>query len=281
MNAVSAEPDDVRIRVAAPADTERLRAIAAAAKGSWGYDPRLVKEWASSLDVHSVAENRREVYVAEVDGRAVAWMALLSGGVVAILDDLWVDPAWARRKIGSRLFQVATERAHARGFRGLEWEAEPRAVGFYEKMGGQYLRDSRPGVWGRTNPVMGLNLPSVADSAQLDNRSRWSTSINRHDSRIVPDELHRQPRGQLACVYRPSTSISASSTARSSCASSRPAERPSLPGSTTVACSASTRVSWPPSVIVGRKLAARALIDVGVTRTVLRSRNSSACTTTA
>ncbi len=81
--------------------------------------------------------------------------------------------------------------------------------------------------------------------------------------------------------YRPRTSISASSTARSSCASSRPADRPSLCGSTTVVCSTSTRVSSPPSVIVGRKLAARALVEVGDTSRVLRPRSSSACTTTA
>ena len=38
----------------------------------------------------------------------------------------------------------------------LELEAEPHAVGFYEKMGARYLRDSEPGAWGRVNPVMGI-----------------------------------------------------------------------------------------------------------------------------
>jgi hypothetical protein len=40
----------------------------------------------------------------------------------------------------------------------MEWEAEQHAVGFYEKMGGRYLRNTEPGVWGRTNPVMGAEL---------------------------------------------------------------------------------------------------------------------------
>ena len=74
---------------------------------------------------------------------------------------------------------------------------------------------------------------------------------------------------------------SASSTERSSLASSRPADRPRRCGSTTVVCSTRTRVSCRSTTIVGRKLAGRALVDVGATSVVLRSRNSSACTITA
>ena len=40
----------------------------------------------------------------------------------------------------------------------LEWEAEPQAVGFYEQLGGRYLRDSEPSVWGRVIPVLGVDL---------------------------------------------------------------------------------------------------------------------------
>ena len=64
--------------------------------------------------------------------------------------------------------------------------------------------------------------------------------------------------------------MSASSTARSSAASRRPADRPSRWGSTTVVCSTRTRVCCCSSVMVGRKLAGRALVEVGATRTVLR-----------
>ncbi len=58
----------------------------------------------------------------------------------------------------------------------------------------------------------------------------------------------------------------ASSTDRSSLGSRRPVERPSRRGSTTVVCSTSTRVCWPSSVIVGRKVAGLALVVVGEVR---------------
>jgi hypothetical protein len=81
--------------------------------------------------------------------------------------------------------------------------------------------------------------------------------------------------------YRPKTSRRASSIERSSSTSRRPAGGPSRSGSTTVVCSTSTRVFCLARVIDGRKLAGRALVEVGEIRTVLKSRNSSAWTTTA
>jgi hypothetical protein len=68
-------------------------------------------------------------------------------------------------------------------------------------------------------------------------------------------------------------SARASSTARSSSSSRRPAEAPSRCGSTTVVCSTSTRVSVPTGSIVGRKLAGLAEVEVGATSVVERARN--------
>ena len=39
----------------------------------------------------------------------------------------------------------------------MEWEAEPKALGFYEKMGGRYVRDATS-EWGRVLSVMGVDL---------------------------------------------------------------------------------------------------------------------------
>jgi hypothetical protein len=40
----------------------------------------------------------------------------------------------------------------------MEWEAEPNAIGFYEKMGGTYVRKSEQTEWGRYLSVMGVEL---------------------------------------------------------------------------------------------------------------------------
>jgi GNAT superfamily N-acetyltransferase len=151
-------PDDIRIRPVQPEDADRLREIFVAAKGSWGYDAGMVQEAAADLEL-SEAPGTREVYVAEVGGRPVAFASLARGTEAWRLDDLWVDPEWMGRGIGRLLFGHVADRARQLGARQLEWETDPNAVGFYEKMGGTYRRDSEPTIWGRIVPVMGVDLP--------------------------------------------------------------------------------------------------------------------------
>ncbi len=148
---------DVTIRAARAKDGERLQRIAVEAKTHWGYDRARVEEWAS-VAFSPGALRGKEIYVGEVDGQVVGWTALLRRGETCWLDDLWVEPEWIGRGIGRRLFGHAANRAVELGARTIEWEAEPYAVGFYEKMGARHVRESAPSEWGRTLPVMSLDL---------------------------------------------------------------------------------------------------------------------------
>jgi GNAT superfamily N-acetyltransferase len=149
---------NVSIRRARLDEGERLKEIAIAAKGHWGYDHERVVEWASHGDF--TAERLREliVFVADADGRAIGWASLIPNGRVGWLEDLWIDPKWIGRGIGARLFRHAADQATRLGARRLEWEAEPNAIGFYERMGGEYVRESGTTEFGRKLTVMGLPL---------------------------------------------------------------------------------------------------------------------------
>ncbi len=142
------------MRTARAADYERVRELTFESKAHWGYDRDLVRRWADDL----IFEREGERWVAELDGGIVAWAALAppADGVV-VLDHLWVDPAWMRRGVGSRLFRLAADRARELGAKRMEWSSEPNALGFYEKMGGRKLRDHVTD-WGRLAPWMGLDL---------------------------------------------------------------------------------------------------------------------------
>jgi GNAT superfamily N-acetyltransferase len=148
----------ISIRPARADEGERLRAIALAAKAHWGYDEDWVRGWAAQGDFSPEALAARPVLVAELGGHALGFASLIPRGEVCVLDDLWIDPDWMGHGIGTRLFEACTERALDLGAKRLEWEAEPNAVGFYEKLGGRYLRDSPPTELGRVIPVMGLEL---------------------------------------------------------------------------------------------------------------------------
>ena len=147
------------IRPAHPGEGERLREITAAAKGFWGYDGERVRAWAASLDLRPERLAGAHAFVAEVDGVAVGWAEILPpDDAVCALEHLWVEPARMRRGAGSQLFRHAAERAAGLGATAMEWEAEPNALGFYERMGGRAVRTTTS-EWGRELTVMGVSLP--------------------------------------------------------------------------------------------------------------------------
>jgi GNAT superfamily N-acetyltransferase len=152
----------VRVRRARADEGERLREIARASKGYWGYEPERVAEWVVGLDLSPAGLRKKEVYVAEVAGCVVGWSALIPRGVVCWFDDLWIDPAWIGKGVGTRMFRHAVGRAREVGATRIELEAERHAVGFYEKMGARYVRDSEPGVWGRISPVVAIEIAQAA-----------------------------------------------------------------------------------------------------------------------
>jgi GNAT superfamily N-acetyltransferase len=144
----------VVVRATRPSDHARLRELTFESKAHWGYDRDFVRGWADELDF----ETDEERWVAEAGGEIVAWAGLVPPVEgVAVLDDLWVDPEWMGRGLGSRLFRLAADRARELGAERLEWGAEPNALGFYEKMGGRFLR-TYVTEWGREGSWYGVDL---------------------------------------------------------------------------------------------------------------------------
>jgi GNAT superfamily N-acetyltransferase len=149
----------VTLRVAEARDVDQLRRMTIAAKAHWGHDLEWVRSWVATGDFPGVAVARGEGRVLEINGVVAGWSALQHRGETAWLEDLWVDPQHMGRGFGKTLFLDAVARAAAAGARRLEWEADPDAVGFYERMGGRRARDSELTELGRVLPIMALDLP--------------------------------------------------------------------------------------------------------------------------
>jgi GNAT superfamily N-acetyltransferase len=152
------EQPAIRIRDGRAQEFERLREIAVAAKAHWGYDLPRVEEWAAMGDFEPASLRERLVYVAESQGEPIGWAALIPRGEVGWLEDLWIEPGWIGRGVGRLLFEHVAACARDLGAERLEWEVEPNARGFYERMGGAYVRDSPVTEWGRVLEVFGLAL---------------------------------------------------------------------------------------------------------------------------
>lgn len=145
------------LRRARPGEAAGLAALAVRSKGHWPYPPEFLARFArvQGLTEEVVAAN--EVWVGERDGAVVGFCTLLHRGDRTVLDDLWLDPTEIGRGSGRLLFDHARSRAVAAGARVLEWDADPHAVGFYERMGASTVGWSESPL-GRRLPLMRRTL---------------------------------------------------------------------------------------------------------------------------
>lgn len=89
--------------------------------------------WAATLDVAGMADKLRvmEIWVAEVDGRAVGWGAIRGDR----LEGLYTDPEWAGQGIGSALLGKLEALLRGRGVASLLAAASANAEAFYLRRG--------------------------------------------------------------------------------------------------------------------------------------------------
>lgn len=145
------------LRRARPEEAAELAALAVRSKGHWPYPPEFLARFARVQGLTEDVLATNEVWVAERDGTVRGFYTLLHRAGRAVLDDLWLEPAEIGRGSGRLLFEHACSRAIASGARVLEWDADPHAVGFYERMGASTVGWSESPL-GRRLPLMRLTL---------------------------------------------------------------------------------------------------------------------------
>lgn len=145
------------IRSARADEAPLLAALAVRSQAHWPYPAEVRARFARGLGLTAEVVAANDVWVAECGGEVCGFYALLHRGARAVLDDLWLEPRDMGRGWGRLLFDHAVARAAAGGARTLEWDAEPYAVGFYERMGAVTTRWTDSPL-GRPQPVMRLAL---------------------------------------------------------------------------------------------------------------------------
>ena len=152
--------DQIEIRYAVPNEAEALSQIAIKAKAHWGYPENLMQAWAPELTFSHEYFIENESWVAVMDNRPVAFYTLQDKAGTAWIENLWVLPEYIGKGVGRRLFLHALARARELGYKTLQLEADPNALGFYEKMGMSKIGERRLEAAGqlRVLPMMEINL---------------------------------------------------------------------------------------------------------------------------
>jgi GNAT superfamily N-acetyltransferase len=148
------------IRRVSPQEAGTLSRIALAAKRHWGYPEHWMEIWAPQLTFDGGYFEVNESWAAEVVGEPVAFYTLLDKEGAAWVENLWVTPDSIGNGLGRLLFQHALGLARSRGYKILRLEADPNALGFYEKMGMHKIGERYSEVDGqpRTLPILEMKL---------------------------------------------------------------------------------------------------------------------------
>ena len=125
----------MKIRRAAAEDSATLTRIAHDAKRHWGYPEHWLKHWQDDLTISPGFIASTDVYVAESEGRALGFYALVIREDKAELDHLWVAPPHIGTGVGKQLFIHAMQRAAKENIVTVEILSDPNAEGFYRKQG--------------------------------------------------------------------------------------------------------------------------------------------------
>jgi len=151
---------DLQIRPAIPEEADRLSQIAFSAKAHWGYPERWLEIWKPELTFSPDYFEQNENWVAETNDQPVAFCTLQEKEGTAWLENLWVSPEWMGKGLGKRLFLHATALARQRGYRELQLEADPNAVGFYRRMGMEQIGERLSKIDGqpRVLPLLQIEL---------------------------------------------------------------------------------------------------------------------------
>jgi ribosomal protein S18 acetylase RimI-like enzyme len=143
-----------------PSEADVLSQVALSAKAHWDYPEHWMKIWKPQLTFSPAYFEENESWAAEADNTPIAFYTLQDRNGNAWIENLWVLPEYIGRGVGKRLFLHATELARQRGYKSLQLEADPNAVGFYEKMGMYKIGERRSEVDGqpRILPIMEMGL---------------------------------------------------------------------------------------------------------------------------
>jgi GNAT superfamily N-acetyltransferase len=144
------------VRRAIAADATPLTALALRSKAHWGYDKAFMAACREELTVSAEAIVSAEVWVCEdADGVLAGFFDLRREDDVAEVYDLFVDPKAMGHGVGRMLWAKLEELAHQMAACTIGIDADPHAVGYYERMGARVVGEVPSGsIEGRLLPRM-------------------------------------------------------------------------------------------------------------------------------
>ncbi|MGH2616195.1 MAG: GNAT family N-acetyltransferase [Thermomicrobiales bacterium] len=158
-------PSILTIRRARPDEAATLSALAVRSKAHWGYDEAFLDACREDLRLSPDDIAASAVYLAEgVKGPAGFYCLRPPVDGVAVLDDLFVEPAAIGQGVGRRLWLHAVATARELGCTELVIQSDPFAEGFYRAMDARRVGELESTVIpGRMLPLLRYAIRAAGD----------------------------------------------------------------------------------------------------------------------
>jgi len=146
------------IRPALPHEAAALTDLLRRSKRYWGYDDAFMEAARPQLVITAASIEQDQVEALILDGQVRGFFRLChreNNPHKLWLEDLFLDPAVIGQGWGRIMWNRVIEAAASLDYRVLEWETDPHAEPFYQRMGAVTVGQSESSIFpGRLLPVM-------------------------------------------------------------------------------------------------------------------------------
>jgi maltose O-acetyltransferase len=159
----------INITKAKQSDHLILTEISFSAKRHWNYPVHYIDLWKNELTITEEYINQNIVYKANYIEKVLGFYSIIENksdfysNDIFIQKGFWLEhifivPEYHRKGIGRLLINHARTVSSEKGISNLMIFVDPYAKGFYEKLGAEYLFDSKSSIPDRLIPVYNLKM---------------------------------------------------------------------------------------------------------------------------
>ena len=163
------ELEKIQIRQAHDIDSDLLTEISFAAKRHWNYPDNYYDLWKDELTITKDYINQNIVFKALYQDSVIGFYSVIENetdffaGETFVKKGFWLEhifikPEYHKLGIGLLLINHAKRVSKDFGISDLLIFVDPYAKGFYDKVGAEYLYDSKSSIPDRMIPVYGLKI---------------------------------------------------------------------------------------------------------------------------
>lgn len=137
------------------ADCTALTHLTKLSKAHWGYSPEQMAKWETNLTITPAFFAEHHLFKLLIEEEIVAYYAIKKMPDQQLrLECLFVLPAYIGHGFGQQLIQNCMEQAKKQDCTHIILDADPNAVGFYQKYGFKQIDQIPTAIPNRYLPVM-------------------------------------------------------------------------------------------------------------------------------